>query len=355
MAIHLWLRSEEKPGEQRMALTPAAASSLLEAGFRITVEDSPSGCFPVSEFEAGGCQAAAAGSWRQAPDDVIVLGLKELPEEALPLRHRHIHFAHVYKHQQGWQQVLSRFADGGGTLYDLEYLVDDQGRRVAAFGYWAGYAGCALALLDRAARLSTGSALPGPLSSWSDRDALLGDVRQALEGLPQSRVHVIGALGRSGRGAVELAQQAGADIVAWDLAETRDGGPFPALLASDVLVNCVFVSGPTAPFVTEAMLQESGRRLQVISDVSCDPYGDYNPLPVYQRATTLAEPVLSLTLDPPLDIISIDHLPSLLPRESSEDFVEQLLPSLLALIDIESGVWARAKHLFEQKLQEAGC
>ena len=34
--------------------------------------------------------------------------------------------------------------DGGGTLYDLEYLTDETGPpRVAAFGYWAGYAGAA--------------------------------------------------------------------------------------------------------------------------------------------------------------------------------------------------------------------
>ena len=33
------------------------------------------------------------------------------------------------------------FRAGGGALYDLEYLTDDTGRRLAAFGYWAGYAG----------------------------------------------------------------------------------------------------------------------------------------------------------------------------------------------------------------------
>ena len=41
---------------------------------------------------------------------------------------------------------LRRFRDGGGTLYDLEYLTDENGRRMAAFGYWAGYAGAAVSL-----------------------------------------------------------------------------------------------------------------------------------------------------------------------------------------------------------------
>jgi saccharopine dehydrogenase (NAD+, L-lysine forming) len=54
-------------------------------------------------------------------------------------------FAHYYKGQGGWQDVLARFAQGGGTLLDLEFLTDNSGRRVAA-GYHAGYAGAALAL-----------------------------------------------------------------------------------------------------------------------------------------------------------------------------------------------------------------
>jgi saccharopine dehydrogenase (NAD+, L-lysine-forming) len=31
-------------------------------------------------------------------------------------------------------------------LYDIEYLVSPAGKRVAAFGYWAGYAGAAVTM-----------------------------------------------------------------------------------------------------------------------------------------------------------------------------------------------------------------
>jgi saccharopine dehydrogenase (NAD+, L-lysine-forming) len=41
--------------------------------------------------------------------------------------------------------------------------------------------------------------------------------------------------------------------------------------------------------------------------------------------------------------MAIDNLPSLLPRESSEDYAAQLLPSLLTLGAIGEGVWARAQ------------
>ena len=43
-----------------------------------------------------------------------------------------------------------------------------------------------------------------------------------------------------------------------------------------------------------------------------------------------------------LDVTAIDNLPSLLPRESSEDFAAQLLPHLMSLNEIETGVWEKA-------------
>jgi saccharopine dehydrogenase (NAD+, L-lysine-forming) len=58
--------------------------------------------------------------------------------------------------------------------------------------------------------------------------------------------------------------------------------------------------------------------------------------------------------NPPLEVISIDHLPTLLPREASEQFSADLLPSLLEFPDRERArVWADAKKLFVEKLAEA--
>ena len=52
----------------------------------------------------------------------------------------------------------------------------------------------------------------------------------------------------------------------------------------------------------------------------------------------------------PVSVISIDHLPSMLPREASESFSEGLKESLLSLKDRDSApVWTRAKKLFDEK------
>ena len=53
---------------------------------------------------------------------------------------------------------------------------------------------------------------------------------------------------------------------------------------------------------------------------------------------------------PPLDVMAIDNLPSLLPRESSEDFAAQLLPHLRALDQLDAGVWGRAATVFRDYL-----
>ena len=48
---------------------------------------------------------------------------------------------------------------------------------------------------------------------------------------------------------------------------------------------------------------------------------------------------------------TIDHLPSLLPREASEAFSEALLPSLLQLPERSSAsVWQKAEKLFREKV-----
>lgn len=57
---------------------------------------------------------------------------------------------------------------------------------------------------------------------------------------------------------------------------------------------------------------------------------------------------------PVLTVVSIDHLPTLLPRESSEAFSHDLLPSLLEFPKRKTArVWVEAEKLFREKEAEA--
>jgi saccharopine dehydrogenase (NAD+, L-lysine-forming) len=139
---------------------------------------------------------------------VTIIGLKELEESTDPIPHTHIQFAHCYKKQAGWSKILSRFHRGGGTLYDLEFLNDDKGRRIAAFGFHAGFAGAAAGALALAAA-KKGEKL-GPLQPYQNEDKMVESVKGLLGGSGQGvKVLVIGALGRCGRGAVDLFRKIG--------------------------------------------------------------------------------------------------------------------------------------------------
>ncbi|MCX4855488.1 saccharopine dehydrogenase [Streptomyces canus] len=342
--LHLWLRHEVRSTERRTPVVPSDARRLVDSGVTLTVEESPQRIFPIEEYEAAGCRVAPAGSWAsRAPLDAVVVGLKELPDEPAALPHRHIFFGHAYKGQPGAPELLRRFAAGGGALLDLEYLVDDHGRRLAAFGYWAGYLGAALAVLQHRGRLSA------PLTPTSQEE--LTEALRPVAGDEEFRALVIGALGRSGRGARVALRAAEVEPACWDLEETRSLDR-PALLAHDLLVNCVLATTPVPPFVREADLDDPTRRLRTLSDVTCDVGSPLNVLPVYDRVTEWAEPVRRLHKEPPLDLIAIDNLPSLLPEESSVGFSGSLLP-LLQEFGV-GGPWGRCLDRFHQACRELG-
>lgn len=376
-------------------MTPASAKALLEAGYKINVEKSPGRIFDDEEFEAVGATLVPEGSWVDAPGDAIILGLKELPESdgmsfchpsianfqthacqlisltlfwtpSAPLHHAHIHFGHCFKRQKNWNLYLERFALGGGTLYDLEFLTDASGKRVATFGYHAGYAGAAIALLAWAHQLAHLEEPLPAIPSFPSQSAVVDSITTSLlssidihnNGQPPT-VIIIGALGRCGSGAVDFCLAAGVPsscILEWDMAETARGGPFWQIASADIFINCVYSDKEIPPFVTYNSLSIPGRRLRVACDVSCDPNGPYTPVPIYHEITTFSNPTVPVEVGgngPKLTMVSIDHLPSLVAREASDAFAEQLLPSFKKLNQrYEDGVWLRAEKLFTEKVAE---
>ena len=336
---HLWVRAEQRPNEERVGLTPEGAAALVRAGITVTVEESSVRAIGIDGYKAAGCAIAPENMWPSAPADAIIFGLKELPEDGTPLTHRHIMFGHAYKGQPAGQILLKRFKAGGGTLYDLEYLVDETGRRVAAFGYWAGFAGAAISLKCWAAQQKGG--ICGPVSKYGSRQALLDALKAELPASERPRAIIIGALGRVGTGAADLCSAMNVAVTRWDMAETASGGPFPEVLQHEIFLNCI-LARPGCPVFVPESAKQAQRRLTVIGDIACDPTSDFSPIKVYSQATDWELPPLRVWDAPPLDVMAIDNLPSLLPVERSEDYARQLLASLLTLNHLEAGVWGRA-------------
>ncbi|WP_187428276.1 hypothetical protein ROLI_004280 [Roseobacter fucihabitans] len=346
---HIWLRAEQRDNETRVGLTPKGAANLLAAGIKISVEASPTRVIPDAAYAEAGCNMVASHSWPDAPKDAIIFGLKELPEDDSPLPHRHIMFGHAFKGQPAGLRLLQRFKAGGGMLLDLEYLTDETERRRAAFGYWAGYAGAAVALKCWAAQQN--GQIAGPIAAYDSATHLLADLQSDLvaTGGHRPTALIIGALGRVGTGVADLCTAMGVTTTKWDMAETATGGPFPQVLAHDLFFNCVLARLGTPVFVPKNALTMD-RRLSVIADIACDPDSDFSPIKVYDQTTSWAEPALRVQGDPVLDVTAIDNLPSMLPLESSEDYAAQLLPVLAELAEPDAPVWLRAKATYRKHI-----
>lgn len=359
--VILHLRAETKPMEARAALTPTIVKKLISKGFKIYVEESPQSTFHISEYKEAGAIIVPTGSWIYAPRDRIIIGLKEMPEEdKFPLVHEHIQFAHCYKDQGGWKDVLTRFINGNGLLYDLEFLENDQGRRVAAFGFYAGFAGAALGVKDWAFKQThSDNEDLGGVEPFPNEGKLIENVKidyQAAlkKGAKKPKVLIIGAKGRCGSGAIDLLHKIGIpdeNILKWDIQETSRGGPFQEIAQADIFINCIYLSKPIPPFINMKLLNDNNRKLRTVVDVSADTTNPHNPIPIYNIATVFQEPTVRVntTKGPKISVISIDHLPSLLPRESSEFFAHDLLPSLLQLPERHTApVWVKAERLFNR-------
>lgn len=342
---HLWMRHEARATERRAPIVPADVRRLVASGLRVTVERSPQRVFEIEDYAEAGAEVAQTGSWPEAPEDAYVLGIKELPDEPGSLRHRHIYFAHAFKGQSDAAYTLDRFREGGGRLYDVEYLTDERGHRVVAFGYWAGYVGAALGALQLAGTLKW------PLTP-TDKPTL--DAQLVGAGLPMDTSTVVtGARGRSGTGATDALTIAGLEAGRWDRAESRAYDP-ARLLEHDLLVNCVVTTVPTTPFVTSDDLSRT-RRLHLISDVTCDVTSATNMLPVNRAITAWEDPVRRISDESGrwLDVIAIDNLPSLVPREASQTFSADLTPHLLGLADSPPvGPWQAAADAFDKAVAD---
>ena len=75
---------------------------------------------------------------------------------------------------------------------------------------------------------------------YKNEGELIKEVKAELEkGLAktegnQPQILVIGALGRCGKGALELCRAVKSNILKWDMEETKKGGPFVEIRESDV-------------------------------------------------------------------------------------------------------------------------
>lgn len=342
----LHLRTETRSFENRTPLIPTHAKKLIEQGHQVFIEKSPNRQINDLAYEQIGCHLVAPGTWQLADKNTYILGLKELPQDNTPLLHKHIYFAHAFKGQHGSANLLQRFRRGSGIIYDLEYLKDDQNKRITTFGVMAGKAGALISVmiwLQKHLEKKNHYIIP----SFHHNSAML--IENLQTALPSTiKALIIGGNGRTGTGVQEILKKIGITFTVWGRNDTKNIDHTQLLNEYDILFNCIYLDGKTKPFLKKEHLQVNSR-LSVICDISCDPNNDFNPLPIYTHVTTYDNPVVrAKNGNGYIDIIAIDNLPSFLPLESSIAFSNQLIQPLELLLSghHDHFIWKRAENAY---------
>ncbi|KAM7199718.1 saccharopine dehydrogenase [Naviculisporaceae sp. PSN 640] len=359
--IHV--RAETQPTERCSPVSPATVKALLAAGYCVHVEHGSARIYRDDEFKAAGAKMVPEGSWTTAPSDHIILGLKRLGRDPPALSHTHIHFGSYSERQTSSADYLCRFVDGGGTLYDIEHLTDDQGHPVASFGYWAGYAGAALALLAWSHQMLHPAATLGPLSPFRYHAAvsLVEDVMSSLSAALKTnqspQILILGASTPSGRGATDLCSVVG--VPPWSISERNivqlsTSVLVPQMTSSDILINCAQLCPTFYPeLVVDQALAEPERKLRVLCDATLDgvtPRRLHPSVVDYSKFASFRSPTITIPshdIGHSLVLVSLDDLPNLVAREASDQLAQSLLPVLLTLDKRETErVWTRAQRKF---------
>ena len=196
------IRETKTPVDNRVALSPAEAAQLQKVfpGTEVLVQSSDIRAYSDDEYRAEGLQVV-----EDVSDCDILFGIKEAKISSLLPDKHYVFFGHIAKMQAYNRPLLQAFLQQVITFSDYEYMVDEKGIRVCAFGWWAGVVGVYYTL--RGYGLRTGSyTLPKPDLRFT-LDQLKANLLAVA--LPKVKVVLTGG-GRVSQGAQYVMKEIGA-------------------------------------------------------------------------------------------------------------------------------------------------
>ncbi|MBE99304.1 NAD(P)-dependent oxidoreductase [Flavobacterium coralii] len=358
------IKERKNPPDRRVVFSPEKLSELVreypEASVR--VESSDIRIFSDDEYREQGIEVSAA---MEGCD--VLLGVKEVPVDALIPDKKYFFFSHTIKKQPYNQKLLQAILDKNITLYDHETIVDASNRRLIGFGRYAGIVGAynAFRALGLKYELFT---LP-KAETLSDKEALIARLRKAI--VPPVKIVLTGK-GKVGMGAKEILdamkikEVSVADYLSksythpvychidvLDYNRRQDGSvkdnqdfyANPSEYESDferfTKVSDMFIAGHFygngAPAIlTREMLKSKDNKIKVVADISCDVGG---PVACTLRASTIAEPLYGYhpSEDKEVDyrhpaaivVMAVDNLPCELPKDASMGFGDMFLKNVI--------------------------
>ena len=374
------IQERKSPPDRRVVLDPKSCQKLLSnfPSAELLIESSPIRAFSDADYRASGLEVVADVSAAE-----VLIGVKEVPIEALISNKSYFFFSHTIKKQPYNRKLLQAILDKKITLYDHETLVNESKHRLIGFGYYAGVVGAYNGLRALGLKLNCFE-LP-KANDLNDRAALNTQLDQLT--VPNVKIVLTGT-GRVGQGAKEILdhlniKQVSVDqflnnsfteavyvqLDVLDYCERQDGNTldkkdffkhpeaYKSTFERFTAVADFFIaghfSGKGAPaFFSRDQAKVPSFNLKVVADISCDIDG---PVACTIRPSTIDYPIYGYDAETETEVdfrnssaiavMAVDNLPCELPKDASEGFghtfVEKIIP---AFFDNDSmGVLKRAK------------
>jgi alanine dehydrogenase len=318
---------EIKPGEQRVALTPAGAHSLVAAGHRVIAETGAGAGSGIrdDEYTAVGAEMAGVDDvWRRA--DTILKVKEPMPVEYPRLRAGQVLFTYLHLAPAPELTRVLRDADVIAIAYETVQRPDGSLPLLTPMSEVAGR----LAVQEGAFYLGR---------AHGGRGILLGGV----PGVPPGNVVVVGA-GTVGLNAVRMAVGLGADVSILDVNPDRlravddlYHGRVVTIMSNafnlqavvrraDLLIGAVLITGARAPVLVTAAMVATMKEGAVIVDVAVDQGGSVETI----KPTTLLDPTYVVS---GVVHYGVANMPALVPRTSTFALANATLPYVLDLAD----------------------
>jgi len=351
------IKERKNPPDRRVVLTPQQAKELMEKfpNLEIVVESSDIRAYTDEEYKKNGIAVVDDVS-----DADVLLGVKEVPIDALIPDKKYFFFSHTIKKQPYNRKLLQAILDKNISLYDHETIVDKEGRRLVAFGYYAGVVGAYNTI--RTYGLKTGLFQLPKAIELKDKKALIEALKEIKPLLPPIKIVLTGK-GRVGNGAKEMLDAMGLKEVSPETFlnqnftepvytqidvdwynKHKEGKEFdfqeffthPERFEGDfekfTKVADVYIAGhyygQGAPYIyTKEHVQAPDNKIKVVGDISCDING---PVVTTIKASTIANPIygydpktgqeVDFTNENAIACMTVDNLPNEIARDASEGF-----------------------------------
>ena len=340
----LYLRSELNNFEYRTPIIPNSINILINNGFIVFVESSKYRVYKDDDYKKAGAIITNNKWYDSIFKDALIIGLKEIDLLDKLSNHTHIYFSHCYKKQINSQKILKYFFDSSSIIYDFEYFIYKDNKRLLSFGFHAGMVGGILGLLQYYTKSLYDSNICR-LKGWVSENNMIMNINDYIQEylfLKNVKIAILGYSGNCGEGVISILNKL--NILYVGIGRDDNKG---TLKDYDIIYNCINLDEN----YDEIWFNENSNfnKNIVICDISCDYTKPNNPIKLYNENTTWDLPVYSY--NEYVDIIAINNLPSLLPKDSSDYFSEKCIDLLLDFKDDKNGYWSNNLNIFYDKIK----